>query len=178
MSQFTITEDFPKNQKQFDERFSSEEACKSYLFSLRWPEGFSCFRCGNQSYWETGKGLYVCCRCEHQQSLTAGTIMHSIKMPLTTWFKAMWWFTTRKSGVNAVNLQDLLGFGSYHTAWRWLQKLRSCTIRRDREKLSGLIKADEFYLGGEKSGKRGREPSISVPWPLRLKGKPTVNWAD
>jgi len=30
----------------------------------------------------------------------------------------MWWFTTRKSGVNAVNLKDLLGLGSYNTAWR------------------------------------------------------------
>jgi hypothetical protein len=34
-------------------------------------------------------------------------------------------FTTRKSGVNAVNLKDLLGLGRYHAAWRWLQKLRS-----------------------------------------------------
>ena len=84
MSEFTITEDFPKNQKEFDERFSSEEACRLYLFSLRWPEGFSCYRCGNKSYWESSKGLYVCCRCEHQQSLTAGTIMHSTKKPLTT----------------------------------------------------------------------------------------------
>jgi transposase-like protein len=68
----------------------------------------------------------------------------------------MWWFTTRKSGVNAVNLKDLLGLGSYNTAWRWLQKLRSCTIRKGREKLSGHVEVDEFYLGGERSGKRGR----------------------
>ena len=72
------------------------------------------------------------------------------------WFKAMWWLTTRKSGVNAVNLQNLLGFGSYSTAWSWLQKLRSCTIRKDREKLSGNVEADEFYIGGKGSGKRGR----------------------
>jgi transposase-like protein len=82
--------------------------------------------------------------------------MHSSNKPLTDWFKAMWWFTTRKSGVNAVNLQDLLGLGSYRTAWRWLQKLRCCTVRKDREKLSGKVESDEFYLGGEQSGKRGR----------------------
>jgi hypothetical protein len=68
--------------------------------------------------------------------LTAGTIMHATEKPITYWFKAMWWFTTRKSGVSAVNLQELLGLGSYHTAWTWLQKLRRCTIRKDREKLS------------------------------------------
>lgn len=98
----------------------------------------------------------MCYRCESQHSLTAGTIMHGTRTPLSAWFKAMWWFTTRKSGVNAVNLQDLLGFGSYGTAWTWLHKLRRCTIRLNREKLSGKIEADEFYIGGQHSGKRGR----------------------
>ncbi len=82
--------------------------------------------------------------------------MDSSKKPLTYWFKAMWWFTTRKSGLNAVDLQELLGLGSYGTAWSWLQKLRRCTIRKDREKLSGRVEVDEFYIGGKASGKRGR----------------------
>jgi hypothetical protein len=82
--------------------------------------------------------------------------MDSSKKPIIYWFKAMWWFTTRRSGVNAVNLKELLGFGSYDTAWHWLQKLRRCTIRKDREKLSGRVEVDEFVIGGQKSGKRGR----------------------
>ena len=82
--------------------------------------------------------------------------MHGTRKSLILWFKAMWWFTTRKSGVNAINLQDLLGLGSYNTAWLWLQKLRNCTVRQDRDKLAGSVEVDEFYLGGPKSGKRGR----------------------
>ncbi len=82
--------------------------------------------------------------------------MGGSKKPITYWFKAMWWFTTRKSGINAVNLKELLGFGSYATAWSWLQKLRRCTIRQNREKLSGRVEVDEFVIGGERSGKRGR----------------------
>ena len=66
----------------------------------------------------------------------------------------MWWFTTRKSGVNAVNHKELLGLDSYGTAWPWLQKLRRCTIRQDREKLSGRVEVDEFFIGGQRSGKR------------------------
>ena len=61
-----------------------------------------------------------------------------------------------KSGINAVNLKELLGFGSYGTAWTWLQKLRRCTIRDQREKLSGRIEVDEFFIGGQRSGKPGR----------------------
>jgi hypothetical protein len=149
-------EDFPKTQKEFDERFSSEQACYEYLFRIRWPQGFRCPRCGNPGHWVSARGLCICRRCEHHQSITAGTILHGTKKPLRDWFKALWWFTTRKSGVNAINLKDLLGLGSYQTAWRWLQKLRSCTIRQGRQRLSGHVEVDEFYLGGQCSGKPGR----------------------
>jgi transposase-like protein len=156
MNEFIITEDFPKNEIEFDQRFLDTAACYQYLFNMKWHQGFSCVNCGHQEYWISKKHIYICKRCLHQHSLTAGTILDSSKKPITYWFKAMWWFTTRKAGINAVNLQELLGFGSYNTAWAWLQKLRRCTIRKDREKLSGTVEVDEFFIGGQKSGKRGR----------------------
>lgn len=156
MTVFTIMEDFPKNEIEFDQRFLNESACFDYLYKMKWPNGFSCTECGHRAYWVSSKNIYICTRCEHQYSLTAGTIMDSSKKPIKYWFKAMWWFTSRRSGVNAINLQELLGFGSYNTAWYWLQKLRRCTIRKDREKLSGNVEVDEFFIGGQKPGKRGR----------------------
>jgi len=151
-----MKEDFPKNEVEFDRCFHSEQACLEYLFHLRWPEGFACPRCGHTSCWKSARGLYLCRHCAHQQSVTAGTIFHATRKPLTLWFKALWWFSTRKSSVNATSLQQMLGLGSYQTAWRWLQKLRACSIFPNREKLSGHIEADEVYLGGTQSGKRGR----------------------
>jgi hypothetical protein len=99
-------------------------------------------------------------KCEHHHSLIAGTIMDSSKKPITYWFKAMWWFTTRKSGINAVNLKELLGFGSYGTAWCWLQKLRRCTIRQDREKLSGRVEVDEFSLAAKDQANEAAVPGV------------------
>ncbi len=151
-----MTEDFPKNEVEFDSRFSSEQACFDYLFQLRWPEGFCCPRCGHAKYWMTSRGLYLCRQCKHQQSVTAGTIFHGTRKPMRLWFKALWWFSTSKTSVNASSLKDRLGLGSYQTAWCWLQKLRTCTVFPDRSKLSGNIEVDEFYLGGESSGQRGR----------------------
>lgn len=156
MNNFTITEDFPHSEIEFDQRFSNIDACYEYLAQAKWPDGFICDKCGCNAYWLSAKNIYICKKCEHQFSLTAGTIMHGTKKPITYWFKAMWWFTTRKSGVNAINLKELLGLGSYHTAWSWLHKLRRCTIRNNREKLSGRVEVDEFFIGGKKSGKRGR----------------------
>lgn len=156
MIDFTMHEDFPKSEIEFDQRFSNPDNCYEYLAKNRWPNGFLCEKCGHNAFWISAKHIYICTKCEHQYSLTAGTIMHRTRKPITYWFKAMWWFTTRKSGVNAVNLKELLGLGSYHTAWTWLQKLRRCTIRKDREKLSGRVEVDEFFVGGQKAGKRGR----------------------
>jgi hypothetical protein len=46
MTGFTITEDFPRSEIEFDARFSHPEACYRYLFKLKWPEGFVCRKCG------------------------------------------------------------------------------------------------------------------------------------
>ena len=89
MNEFLITEDFPMNQKEFDERFYTEEACYEYLFNLRWPEGFICPRCGYRDFWKSAKGLCICSHCQYNQSVTAGTILHSMEKNLTAWFKAM-----------------------------------------------------------------------------------------
>ncbi len=149
-------EDFPKNELEFDRRFHHEQACLDYLFQLRWPEGFICPDCGHRAHWKSSRALYLCRKCQKQISVTSGTIFHGAKKSLVVWFKALWWFSTRKSGVNALALQQQLGLGSYRTAWCWLQKFRTCTIFTDRKPLSGKIEADEFYLGGGHSGKRGR----------------------
>ena len=156
MTAFSIAEDFPESEIEFEQRFSNERACQQYLAKMKWPYGFVCRKCGHRQYWESARDIYISTRCEKPHSLTAGTVMHATKKPLVYWFKAMWWFTTRKSGVNAVNLKDLLGFGSYQTAWSWLHKLRRCTIRDGRERLSGTVEVDEFFIGGQKPGKRGR----------------------
>ncbi len=68
----------------------------------------------------------------------------------------MWHITGQKYGANALGLQRVLNFGSYHTAWQWLQKRRRAMVRPGRDKLSGLAEVDETYVGREKPGKRGR----------------------
>lgn len=168
-----MKEDFPSNEVQFDRRFQSEQACLEYLFQLRWPEGFRCSRCDHDKYWTSSRGLYLCRCCDHQQSVTAGTIFHGTRKPLTLWFKALWWFSTRKSGINATALQELLGLRSYQTAWSWLQKLRTCTVFPDRAKLSGSVEVDECFLGGAHSGKRGRgaEHKCKVVVAVERKGR-------
>ena len=88
--------------------------------------------------------------------MTAGTIFHRTRTPLSTWFAAIWLVTSQKNGASAQNLHDMLGLGSYETAWAWLHKLRRAMVRPDRELLSGVVEVDEAFVGGRATGQAGR----------------------
>jgi hypothetical protein len=107
-----------------------------------------------------GRGLSRCRRCDVQTSVTAGTIFHDTRKPLRLWFRAMWYVTNQKQGASALGLQQVLGLGSYRTAWTWLHRLRRAMVRPGRDRLMGTVEVDETYLGGEKPGKRGRRAPL------------------
>lgn len=150
-------EDFPRDLPEFEARFSTEAACREYLFRLRWPEGFCCPRCGGRKGWPKSGVLLQCSNCNYQSSVTAGTIFQDARQPLTLWFRAVWWVTSQKNGTSAMGLQRVLGLKSYKTAWAWLHKLRRAMVRPGRDRLTGRIEVDETYLGGGEAGVRGRQ---------------------
>jgi transposase-like protein len=146
----------PKNQMEFEKMFTTEEQCLAYLQEFRFPSGYTCRKCGHKEYWVNNRGLLICKYCKDELSITAGTIFHRSKLPLTTIFRALWWMVAQKNGVSAVGLQRVLGLGSYRTAWTWLHKFRRLMVFPGRDKLSGNVEVDETLVGGKKSGKRGR----------------------
>lgn len=68
----------------------------------------------------------------------------------------MWHVVSQKNGVSALGLQRVLGLRRYETTWQWLHRLRKAMVRPGRDRLSGIVEVDETYLGGVRSGKRGR----------------------
>ncbi len=136
--------------------FATEAACQKYLAECRWPDGFICPRCGNQSSYEIVKARrWQCTRCRYQVSLTAGTILHNTKTSLTVWFWAAYLMTTDKRGVSALLLQRQLGLRRYETAWMMLHKLRQAMVNMAREPLRGEVEVDEAWIGGTQAGLRG-----------------------
>ena len=152
-----MIEGYPRTQLELERRFGTEEACREYLASLRWPGGVICPRCEGDKVWKMSRGLWLCRGCRRQVSVTAGTIFQDTHLPLTLWFRAMWQVTSQKNGVSALGLQRVLGVGSYKTAWACLHKLRRAMVRPGRERLSGYVEVDESYVGGEEEGTHGRE---------------------
>jgi len=152
----TPSQPFPATFESFIEWFPTEETCFTYLAWIRWPDGPVCPKCHAKKLWQTERGLYHCHACAHQTSVTAGTVFEDTRKPLRVWFHVMWMMMAQKTGISARNLCDVYGFGSYQTAWGWLQKLRSVMVCAGREQLHGLVEVDEAFVGGQRQGARGR----------------------
>jgi transposase-like protein len=143
---------------EFAERFPDEAACMEFLRKTRWPNGFVCPRCQErESVTIATRRLEQCKACRRQTSLTAGTVLEGTRKPLRLWFLAMFFLGRHKTGISALQLQKDLGLGSYKTAWTWMHKLRSALGERPEFRLTGLVEADETYVGAKgKPGSRGR----------------------
>ena len=164
--------------EEFIAQYGTEGKCREALFRLRWPAGFVCPQCGNCTYCEIKtRNVFQCNHCHHQASLIAGTIFHSTKLPLVSWFLAMFLITQSKNGIAALELKRHLGV-SYNTAWTVKHKLMQAMLERDSEKkLSGDIVIDDSYLGAKRvSGKRGRGAKKKSPFVAAVEthdGKPS-----
>lgn len=160
---------YPKDMSELMAKFFSEETCRDYVEKLRWPEGYSCLKCGNKKTWKTKRGTKYCSQCQHQQSITAGTIFQDSRIPLRIWFQAIWWLTCQKNGVSAQGLQRVLGLKGHEPAWLMLHKLRTAMVRPGRDRLSGEVEVDEAFLGGQ-----GNKELVGVAVEIKGKGSGRV----
>ena len=159
---------------RFMDEYGTQDKCREALFRWRWANGFVCPRCEHtghclvQSRW-----LYQCRGCRHQVSLTAGTIFASTKLPLRTWFLAMYLMTHTKNGVSALELSV-----SYNTAWQVRHKLMQVMKERDDTRpLGGWVPLDDAYWGRQcRGGKTGRGAPGKTPFvagvELNREGRP------
>jgi len=139
----------------------SEEECREYLERQRWPDGARCPKCGAAEPWKitrktatknTVRSLYRCRACKRQFTATVGTIFEDSKIPLNKWFAAIYLMCASKKGISAHQLHRQLGV-TYKSAWFMCQRVRYAMSDRNPTLLTGVIEADETYVGGR--GTRG-----------------------
>ena len=161
----------------FIERFGTEEACRTYLRDLRWPDGVRCPKCNQERpYLISTRHLWECRACHYQFSVMVGTVMQDSKLPLRSWFLAIFLDSQSKRGISALELQKQAGI-CYESAWYLLRRIRSAMSQRDRDHLlSGLIELDDAYFGGVCEGRYGRgigQSKAAVAVAINDEGYPT-----
>ena len=109
---------------EWQNRFHAEEACIRHIVAMRWPDGFCCPHCGGGEAWYVlGRGLYDCKGCRKRTSATSGTLFHATKVPLTSWFVALYFCAADKGGISATRLMTYIDV-TWETARLMLSKIR------------------------------------------------------
>ncbi len=150
MKKLTIT--------QFFKLYPDDETCIQHLFDVRYGQGYECPKCDRSAKWYLIKNssAFSCQWCGHHIHPMVGTLFERSRTSLQLWFYAIYLFTTTRHGVSGKELQRQLGV-TYKCGWRMGHEIREHMALVDGEEpLSGEVEADETYIGGRHSGKRGR----------------------
>jgi len=121
-------EEYPRNVMELEKLFSTEDACKVYLFRLRRPTGFVCPHCQTKGDWKATRDRLVCRRCQQQTTVTSVTIFHDTRKPLTMWFRAVWHVTCQEHGARAMSyggweVMRRRGLGCINSDGQWFDRL-------------------------------------------------------
>lgn len=144
-----------------------------------WTDGPICPHCGvvNHAYFiapksgyrvtSTGKTSYrrllECADCHQQFSVLVGTVMEHSHIVVSKWMLTIHMMNANKNGVAALELSRTLGIG-YRAAWFMAHRIRyAFGMTEPTAKMTGVVEADETYIGGRAKGKRGRGAANKTP---------------
>jgi len=143
------------NAIEFTKRFQNNEDCYNYLIDIKWRKGYQCSRCGCQQSYKGRTYYYRRCRdCGYDESVTANSVFHGIKMPILKAFHMIFRLTAKKKGMSTVELGAEVGV-EQKTAWLFKRKVQAVMKKDKDDKLTGKVQVDETLIGGY-STSRGR----------------------
>ena len=135
--------------------FKDEQVCRDYLELIRWNGKIVCpyKECKHDHVFKYTDGKrYKCAKCQRQFSVKVGTIFEDSKISLQKWFAAIYLITSHKKGISSLQLHRDIGV-TQKTAWFMLHRVRHTLLISPTEKLTGIIEADETFIGGKESNK-------------------------
>lgn len=142
---------------QFLKKFPNERSARAYMEQRRWSGQVVCPHCGSMERIQKRKvdGYYRCLSCKVDFTVRTGTIFERSHVPLDKWLYAMYLISTARKGISSLQLSKEIGV-TQKSAWFMLQRIRqACGSGSNGYDgfLSGIIEADETYIGGKETNK-------------------------
>jgi transposase-like protein len=137
--------------------FQTEDDCKQFLFTHRWPDGVRCPRCDNEKVyalkqpWKWQCQSKTCGKRGYRFSLISGTIFENTKYPLKTWFTVAFMMLHSKKGMSALQIKRMIfnDKASYETVWYMCTRIRAAMKNEEFSQLMGIVEVDETFVGGK-----------------------------
>lgn len=144
------------------ELFPDQQTCISFLEHIRWGDNPTCVHCGGDRITKrketaTGRiGRWNCNSCKVSFKVTQGTVFHGTKIPLQKWFLAIALMVNAKKSLSSCQLARDLDI-KQKAAWYMMTRIRAEMADKTDPLLSGIIEADETYIGGKPRKRNRRE---------------------
>ena len=119
----------------------TEQQCRSYLYQLRFPDGYRCPVCQNGRSYATKEGNYKCSGCGYKMSMKVGTVLEGSGLSLTQWFEAVRYAASQPypGKVTISTYQKEANIGSNRSAAKVKRVIDQALARRPLDKLSGNV---------------------------------------
>lgn len=141
------------NAIEFSKQFQTNADCYRYLIAIKWGKDYQCIRCGCKQSYKGRTYYYRRCRdCGYDESVTANSVFHGIKMPVLKAFYMVFRLTAKKKGMSTVELGAEVGV-QQKTAWLFKRKVQAVMKKDKDDKLSGKVQVDETLVGGYSAAK-------------------------
>ena len=167
---------------ELNKSLPDEDAACAHFAALRWKSGEYCLLCGHPDglIHFSDKRRYRCTQCAGRFSIRYGTIFEDSRLPLRTWFLAIWFISSHKKGIASTQLAKDLEV-TQKTAWFMMHRLRHAARTHSfNRQLGGTVEVDETFVGGKaknnhknirgKSGKTGGAGKAIVAGAVERKG--------
>jgi len=142
---------------EFLKKFPDERSARLHIENRRWHGKPVCPHCGEAHRIQTRKaeGYFRCLFCKTDFTVRTGTIFERSHVPLDKWLYAIYLLVTSRKGVSSLQVSKEIGV-TQKTAWFMFQRLREACgsdAGRNGSFLSGIVEADETYIGGKEANK-------------------------
>jgi transposase-like protein len=148
---------------EWEALFLDDDACKAYLQRRRWPaDEVNCPRCGSLRVYPltTRPFHWECPDCRkggaYRFSVLVNTIFENTNIGLRQWFKVIYLMLTSKKGISSLQIQRIMGFGSYKTALYMTHRIRAAMADPEFRRLIGIVEVDEAFVGGKNKNRHDK----------------------
>lgn len=131
----------------FHEKFSTNEICLNFLDQYKWQNGYQCLKCGSKEYRHSNSIHHRrCLQCGYEESVTAHTVFHNIKFPLTKAFYMVYRIRQSQGKITAVKLM-LECLSSIHTASKFKMRVITQLLAAQKEIKPADLNYENFLDG-------------------------------